>query len=100
PPGACARERRVADPAALGADYAALRHDVGAVWVDRDIVQVSGPDAVGWLQGQLSQDVEALPDGGVAWSFLLEPSGKTVAWLRVVRVASDVVRLDADAGAG
>ena len=44
-------------------DYLALRGDAGAVRLARDFVRVHGPDALSFLQGQLSQDVEALADG-------------------------------------
>ncbi|MGE3621382.1 MAG: folate-binding protein YgfZ, partial [Acidimicrobiia bacterium] len=72
-----------------------LRVETGAVarpWV---VVRVAGPDAVAYLQGQLSQDVAALAPGETAWSLLLEPTGKTCAWLRVTRTDDDVVVLDA-----
>ena len=45
-------------------DYRALRTDVGAVALGRDVLRVSGADAVEYLQGQLSQDVAALDVGG------------------------------------
>ena len=47
-------------------DYRALRTGVGAVAAARaTCCAVSGPDAVEYLQGQLSQDVAALGRGGV-----------------------------------
>ena len=61
---------------------------------------MAGPDAVAYLQGQLSQDVEDLDAGSTGWSFLLQPTGKVDAWLRVTRTASDEVVLDADGGHG
>lgn len=85
---------------ALADDYAALRHEVGAVWLPRDVLRVSGPDAVSWLQGQLSQDVAALAVGQSADSFLLEPQGKVDALVRVTRTASAEIVLDVDAGFG
>ena len=66
----------------------------------RDVVRVSGADAVTFLQGQLSQDVAALPVGGSAFSLLLQPQGKVDAWLRVTRVGDDELLLDVDAGWG
>jgi len=72
--------------------------DVVAAWFERDVVRVWGPDAVSFLQGQLSQDVAALAVGSAAWSLLLDPSGKLVAWVRVRRTADDEVLLDVDAG--
>jgi len=81
-------------------DYWALRKDAGAVWLPRDFLRVSGPDTITFLQGQLSQDVDALPVGTAVLSFLLQPQGKVDALLRVTRVEDDVVVLDTDAGWG
>ena len=39
-------------------DYDAFRTDAGAVWLPRDFLVVDGPDALSFLQGQLSQDVD------------------------------------------
>jgi folate-binding protein YgfZ len=77
-----------------------LRTTLGAVEVARDVVRVAGPDAVTYLQGQLSQDVVGLAAGSSAWSFLLQPTGKVDAWLRVTRVADDEVVLDVEGGHG
>lgn len=68
--------------------------------IHRDVVTLTGPDTISFLQGQLSQDVAALAVGGVAPSFLLQPTGKVEAWLRVDRAAPETVRLDVDAGFG
>jgi folate-binding protein YgfZ len=68
--------------------------------VPRDFVRVAGPDALGFLQGQLSQDVEALATGESAMSFLLQPQGKVDAYLRVTRAGDDELVLDVDAGWG
>jgi len=81
-------------------DYLALRGDAGAVRLPRDFVRVHGPDALSFLQGQLSQDVEALADGGSAWSLLLQPQGKVDALVRVTRLAADDHLLDVDGGYG
>ncbi|MGH9065311.1 MAG: hypothetical protein ACRD0L_15330, partial [Acidimicrobiales bacterium] len=82
------------------ADYEALRHGVGAVRVERDVVAVSGPEAVGYLQGQLSQDVAGLGPGESAPSLILQPQGKVDAWLRVTRTGEDAVVLDVEGGWG
>ena len=83
----------------LTTDYFALREEAGAIDLPRDVVRVVGPDALSFLQGQLSQDV-ALPTGGSAWSLLLQPQGKVVALLRVLREADDSFLLDTDGGWG
>lgn len=79
-------------------DYRALRRDVGAVWLPRDFLSVSGPDALPFLQGQLSQQVDLEP-GGSAWALLLQPQGKMVALLRVLREGDRFI-LETDAGFG
>jgi folate-binding protein YgfZ len=81
-------------------DYQALRNEVGAAWVHRDVVRVSGPAALSYLQGQLSQDVENLPAGASAESLLLSPQGKIDALVRVTRTDGDEMLLDVDGGYG
>ena len=68
--------------------------------LDRDVITVAGPEATAYLQGQLSQDVAALPVGGSAWSWLLAPTGKVDALLRVTRREADDWLLDTDGGWG
>ncbi|MGH9280461.1 MAG: YgfZ/GcvT domain-containing protein [Acidimicrobiales bacterium] len=80
-------------------DYAALRHDAGAVWLPRDFVSVTGPDALAFMQGQLSQQID-MPAGESTWALLLQPQGKMVALLRVLREAEDRFVLDTDEGFG
>jgi tRNA-modifying protein YgfZ len=87
-------------PEPLSLTEAQLAEATVAVYVARDVVSVSGPDAVTYLQGQLTQDVAALAAGAAAWSLLLEPNGKVVAWLRVLRAGEETIQLDVDAGAG
>jgi folate-binding protein YgfZ len=77
-----------------------LRSTGGAVPIRRDVVLVSGPEAIGFLQGQLSQDIEALAVGATARALLLQPTGKVDAWLRATRLEDDTVLLDVDEGAG
>ncbi|MCU0272429.1 MAG: hypothetical protein MUE34_04270 [Acidimicrobiales bacterium] len=77
-----------------------LRTSVGAVLLPRDVVRISGPDAVSFLQGQCSQDVAGLAVGESAHAFVLQPQGKVDVWGRVTRVADDALILDLDAGWG
>lgn len=71
-----------------------------AVVVGRDVVRVTGDDAADYLQGQISQDVESLGVGAVAWSLVLEPTGKLAGWFRVHRLGPAEFLLDTESGAG
>jgi folate-binding protein YgfZ len=74
--------------------------DPYAVWLERDVVAAGGPEAASFLQGQLSQDLLARADGESAWSWVLAPTGKVDALVRVSRLAEDDWLLDTDAGWG
>jgi folate-binding protein YgfZ len=75
---------------------AELRHHL----VERDLAIVDGPDATGYLQGQLSQDIAAIAVGSSAWSWLLAPAGKVDALVRVTRTGPDTLLVDTDGGWG
>lgn len=49
------------------------------------LIWVEGPDAISFLDGQVSQDVAGMMPGTVRRSFLLEPRGKLRALLWVLR---------------
>ena len=65
-----------------------------------DVVTVEGPDAQTYLQGQITQDVRPLAVGAVAWTFVLEPTGRAVALARLQRTADDRYELVVDDGYG
>lgn len=75
-----------------------LRTTLGIIAGQRVAVIAEGPDALSFLQGQLSQDVEALAPGEAGWSLVLHPQGKISAWFRITRVSDDRFVLDLDAG--
>lgn len=84
----------------LLAEWETFERDGGVGPLTRDVVTVTGPDAGRYLQGQLSQEVVALPDGASTWSLLLQPTGKVDAWLRVTRRSDEDYVLDVDEGFG
>jgi folate-binding protein YgfZ len=81
-------------------DYHALRHVLGALVLERDVVRVAGADALEYLQGQCSQDVIALETGASAHALLLSPQGKVDALVRVTRLGDEELLVDVDAGYG
>ena len=72
------------------------------IWVavPRDVVRVSGRDALSYLQGQVSQDLVPMAVGDRRWTFLLQPTGKVDVLARVERTADDAFVFDVDAGYG
>ncbi len=56
---------------------------------DRGVVRVSGEDAASFLQGLLTNDVEALGPGEARYAGLLTPQGKILFDMIVVRVPQD-----------
>ncbi|MCI0436844.1 MAG: hypothetical protein L0271_24875, partial [Gemmatimonadetes bacterium] len=77
--------------------YQALRRGAGVVRrSDRGILAVTGPDRLSWLQGLVTNDVTALPIGGVCDAAYLTPQGRMITELRVVNL-NDRVLLDVPA---
>jgi folate-binding protein YgfZ len=70
----------------LDAQYRVLRDSAGALHrVGRRVIAVNGPEAAEYLQGQLTNDVEALEPGDGCYSALLDRKGRMQADMRVLR---------------
>lgn len=80
-------------------EYLALRNGAATVSGMHEAVVVRGGDAVSFLDGILTQDVEGTPPGNVARSMLLSTKGKVRALLWLLRGEDEVV-LIADQGTG
>jgi folate-binding protein YgfZ len=91
---------RIVDEAAVADGVSTARTDVAAFEYHRDVLRVSGADAVSYLQGQVSADVAALAVGQSAWSLVLEPQGKVDAWFRIARTGDTELLVDVDGGWG
>jgi folate-binding protein YgfZ len=84
----------------LDAQYRQLREECGLLdRSDRGKLLVSGPDAADYLQGQLTNDVEALEPGDGQYAALLDRKGHMQADMRVLRPVANEVWLDTEAGA-
>jgi tRNA-modifying protein YgfZ len=85
----------------LDGQYRALRDLAGLVdRSERAKLVVTGSESVDYLQGQISNDVEAVAVGGGCYAALLDRKGHMRADLRVLRVADDELWLDTEAIAG
>ena len=67
---------------------------------EKDFLRVSGAESESYLQGQLSQEIEGMSDGESRFTFLLQPSGKVDAWLRITRQTQNDYLLDVDKNYG
>ena len=74
----------------------------GPFWcpITRDTVMVSGRDAAAFLHSQLAQDIASMRDGETRPSLVLDPSGRTVSAVRVVREGAERFVLDTEPGFG
>ncbi len=81
----------------LDAQYRQLREECGLVdRSDRGVLLVSGPDAAEYLQGQLTNDVEALEPGDGQYAALLDRKGHMQADMRVLRPSPGEIWLDVE----
>jgi folate-binding protein YgfZ len=83
----------------LDGQYRALREEAGYLWRSRSALLVKGPDAAEYLQGQLTNDIEALSPGRGCYAALLDRKGHLVSDMRVLRLESTgAIWLDLEQG--
>jgi tRNA-modifying protein YgfZ len=81
----------------LDAQYRQLREECGLLdRSDRGQLLVAGPDAAEYLQGQLTNDLEALEPGDGQYAALLDRKGHMQADMRVLRPAAEELWLDTE----
>jgi len=81
----------------LDAQYRQLREECGLLdRSGRGKLSVTGPDAAEYLQGQLTNDVEALEPGDGQYAALLDRKGHMQADMRVLRPAAEEIWVDTE----
>lgn len=79
-------------------EYELLRDRAGlVVRPDRTVIELAGAEAAEFLQGQVTNDVEALAPGSGCYAALLDHKGKIRTDMRVLRLAPDRLLVDAEA---
>jgi folate-binding protein YgfZ len=87
----------IATAVELDGQYRALREGAGIVdRSERGKLRVSGSEAADYLQGQLTNDLEALSPGEGCYAALLDRKGHMRADLRVLRVGDEELWLDTE----
>jgi folate-binding protein YgfZ len=82
----------------LDGQYRALREEAGFLVRDRACLLVGGSDAAEYLQGQLTNDTEALEPQGGCYAALLDRKGHLSSDMRVLRLESGELWLDLQQG--
>src|SRR6476469_1176826 len=81
----------------LDAQYRQLREECGLLdRSGRGKRLVKGPEAAEYLQGQLTNDIEALEPGDGCYAALLDRKGHMQADMRVLRLSADEIGLDVE----
>jgi folate-binding protein YgfZ len=88
----------IATPVELDGQYRALREEAGYLPRDRAALIVRGADAAEYLQGQLTNDIEALERGQGCYAALLDRKGHLQADMRLLRLENDEIWIDLEPG--
>jgi folate-binding protein YgfZ len=80
----------------LDGQYRALREEAGFALLERGWIGVAGADAAEYLQGQLTNDIEALVPGSGVYSALLDRKGRMQADMRVLRLEDDEMLIETE----
>jgi tRNA-modifying protein YgfZ len=82
----------------LDGQYRALREQAGTLERgDRGMLLARGPDAVDYLQSQITNDVEALEPGTGCYAALLDRKGHLRGDMRVLRLSPEELWIDTEA---
>jgi tRNA-modifying protein YgfZ len=85
----------------IDAQYRELREGAGLLdRSERANLEVTGPDAAEFLQGQVTNDVQALEPRSGCYAAMLNPKGRILADMRILRVAPERFLLDTESSAG
>jgi folate-binding protein YgfZ len=84
----------IATPVELDGQYRALREEAGFLPRTRAALIVRGSDAAEYLQGQLTNDIEALAPERGCYAALLDRKGHLQADMRVLRLETGELWLD------
>ena len=84
----------IATAVELDGQYRALREEAGYLPRERAALKVRGPDGAEYLQGQLTNDIEALDPERGCYAALLDRKGHLQSDMRVLRLKDDEIWLD------
>ncbi len=80
----------------LDGQYRALREEAGFSRLAGGLLAVEGSDAAEYLQGQLTNDIEAIEPGAGCYAALLDRKGRMQSDMRVLRLAVDELWIEVE----
>ena len=84
-------------PIEIDAEYRELRQGAGLLErSERALLEVRGPDAAEFLQGQVTNDIVALVPGRGCYAAILNPKGRIVADMRILHTAPERFLIDTE----
>src|SRR6185436_2121843 len=84
----------------IDAQYRELREGAGLLdRSERAALEVRGPDAAEFLQGQVTNDVAAFEVGEGGYAAMLNPKGRMLADMRILRAGPERFLVDTEASA-
>ena len=85
----------------LDAEYRQIREECGLIErADRAWLEVTGPDAAGFLQSQVTNETEELAAGSGVYAALLDRKGHLQAEMRILRLDGERYLIDTEATTG
>lgn len=85
----------------LDAEYRQIREECGLIErADRAWLEVTGPDAAGFLQSQVTNETEELAAGSGVYAALLDRKGHLQAEMRILRLEGERFLIDTEATTG
>ena len=88
----------IATPVELDGQYRALREEAGYLARERTALIVRGADAAEYLQGQLTNDTEALEREEGRYAALLDRKGHLQSDMRLLHLENDEIWIDLEPG--
>ena len=88
----------IATPVELDGQYRALREEAGYLARERTALIVRGADAAEYLQGQLTNDTEALEREQGRYAALLDRKGHLQSDMRLLHLENDEIWIDLEPG--
>lgn len=84
----------------IDAEYRQIREECGLLFRERAVIDIEGPESAEYLQGQITNDAEAITPGSGCYALLLDRKGHVQADMRLLRLDEGEFQIDTARAAG